>query len=200
MLTRVQYRRQVGLGGKKMEVAKHAVFKNELRSAKDAENPHPQFGFTCLHYSVSEASGSIRINVKNKLDTAGRVRVCTIDQEAKAGDDYEKVDEILEFTGQEKDGLKYITVTINDDDNWEPDEDFWVQLYEPVDGPIENAPLLKGGDTKTIVTIIDDDKPGSIAFEDSKPIKAVASSGKAEIKIVRKNGSDGKVTVDYETV
>jgi len=26
--------------------------------------------------------------------------------------------------------------------------------------------MLKGGDTKTIVTIIDDDKPGSIAFED----------------------------------
>lgn len=175
MLTRVQYRRQVGLGGKKMEVAKHAVFKNELRSAKDAENPHPQWGFTCLHYSVSEASGSIRINVKNKLNTAGKVRVCTIDQEARAGDDYEKVDEILEFTGQEKDGLKFITVTINDDDNWEPDEDFWVQLYEPVDGPIENAPMLIGGDTKTIVTIIDDDKPGSIAFEDSKPIKAVAS-------------------------
>lgn len=57
MLSRVQYRKQVGLGGKKMEVAKHAVFKNELRSAASAENPHPQFGFTCLHYSVSEASG-----------------------------------------------------------------------------------------------------------------------------------------------
>jgi hypothetical protein len=59
---------------------------------------------------------------------------------------------------------------------------------------------LLGGDTKTIVTIIDDDKPGSIAFEDSKPIKAIASNGKAEINIIRKNGSDGKVTVDYETI
>lgn len=37
--------------------------------------------------------------------------------------------------------------------------------------------MLKGGDTKTIVTIIDDDKPGSIAFEEQKPIKAVASEG-----------------------
>lgn len=59
---------------------------------------------------------------------------------------------------------------------------------------------MLGGDTKTIVTIIDDDKPGSIAFEDSKPIKAIASNGKAEINIIRKNGSDGKVTVDYETI
>jgi hypothetical protein len=99
--------------------------------------------------------------------------------------------------------LKFITVKINDDDNWEPDEDFWVQLYEPSDPnsvPIENATKLEGGDTKTIVTIIDDDKPGSIAFEESKPIKAIASTGKAEIRIVRKNGSDGTVTVDYETV
>jgi len=69
--------------------------------------------------------------VKNKLNEAGSVRVCTIDQEAFAGDDYEKVDTILHFTGNEKDGLLSITVKINDDDNWEPDEDFWVQLYEP---------------------------------------------------------------------
>lgn len=129
--------------------------------------------------------------------------MCTIDQEAKDGDDYEKVDTVLRFDGNEKDGLKFITVKINDDDNWEPDEDFWVQLYEasdPATTPIEKARKLEGGDTKTIVTIIDDDKPGSIAFEESKPIKAIASTGKAEIKIVRKNGSDGTVTVEYETV
>jgi hypothetical protein len=94
-------------------------------------------------------------------------------------------------------------VIINDDDNWEPDEDFWIQLYEPSDPsttPIEQAIPLRGGDTKTIVTIIDDDKPGSIAFEESKPVKAVASTGKAEIHIIRKNGSDGLLTVNWETV
>lgn len=69
-----------------------------------------------------------------------------------------------------------------------------------MEGPIENAVKMNGGDTKTVVTIIDDDKPGSIAFEETKPIKAIASLGKAEVVIVRKNGSDGKVTVDYETV
>jgi hypothetical protein len=37
--------------------------------------------------------------VKNKLNEAGSVRVCTIDQEAKDGDDYEKVDEVLHFSG-----------------------------------------------------------------------------------------------------
>lgn len=60
---------------------------------------------------------------------------------------------------QEGDTEKYIEVVINDDDSWEPDEDFHVQLYEDTG---ENGELieLKGKDTNTRVTIIDDDKPG----------------------------------------
>lgn len=57
MLTRIQYRKNIGLGGKKQAIAKGAVFKNELKSAKDCQDPNEDFGFTCLHYSVSEASG-----------------------------------------------------------------------------------------------------------------------------------------------
>jgi|TARA_B110000305_G_scaffold215137_1_gene252388 hypothetical protein len=37
------------------------------------------------------------IHIINKTGEAGKVRVKTIDQEAKAGDDYEAVDEILDF-------------------------------------------------------------------------------------------------------
>lgn len=47
----------MGLGGKRQAIAKGAVFKNELKSAKDAIDPNDYFGFNCLHYSVSEASG-----------------------------------------------------------------------------------------------------------------------------------------------
>jgi len=58
------------------------------------------------------------------LKTQGMVRVVTIDKEAKAGDDYKHVNEVLEFTnGQAED---FIEVTIHDDDDWEPDEDFLV--------------------------------------------------------------------------
>jgi hypothetical protein len=46
-------------------------------------------------------------------------------------------------------------VTIYDDDNWEPDEDFFVQLKDA-----DTGQNLHGQDTKTRVTIIDDDKPG----------------------------------------
>jgi hypothetical protein len=36
--------------------------------------------------------------ILNKKGTAGSVRVCTQDAEAKAGEDYEKLDKIVTFT------------------------------------------------------------------------------------------------------
>lgn len=86
---------------------------------------------------------------------------------------------------------------INDDDNWEPDEDFHVQLKDP-----DTGDNLKGKDTRTRVTIIDDDKPGQISFEEIKGhIKALAAEKNTtcEIVLIRKNGCDGLVEVGYKT-
>jgi len=63
----------------------------------------------------------------------------------------------------------------------------------------DNTYLL-GKDTRTRVTIIDDDKPGQICFEETKGIKALASEEYVDITLIRKNGVDGIVTVDYKTV
>jgi solute carrier family 8 (sodium/calcium exchanger) len=126
----------------------------------DESEKNENFGFSCLHYSVSEASGSLRITILNKKLEAASVHVTTIDDAAIAGDDYEKVDKRIDFKpGQASD---YIEVIINDDDNWEPDEDFYVQLYDP-----NTMQELPGKDTRTRVTIIDDDKPGQICFEEN---------------------------------
>jgi len=59
---------------------------------------------------------------------------------------------------------------------------------------------LSGKDTRTKITILDDDKPGQVCFKEDKQIKTLATDSHAEIVIVRKNGSDGKVTVDFKTV
>lgn len=58
---------------------------------------------------------------------------------------------------------------------------------------------MVGKDTRTRVTIIDDDKPGQICFEETKGVKALASEEFVDIVLLRKNGSDGKVTVDWKT-
>ena len=81
-----------------------------------------------------------------------------MDDQAVAGEDFEPVDELLEF----RDGQKITTfdVVIKDDEDWEPDEDFYVQLYDA-----ETDRPLDGLDCRSKVTIIDDDKPGQIGFE-----------------------------------
>ena len=133
MLNRIKYRKQVGnmMNGKRPVIGKGEIIRQEHAHADllDEKVKNEFFGFKCLHYSVSEASGSIQIHVHNKKGMASSVRVCTIDAEAKAGDDYEEVKQTLEFKAGEF--VKFISVKIRDDDNWEPDEDFYVQLYNP---------------------------------------------------------------------
>ena len=78
MLTRAGYRK-TGLSGRPKIMAKGAVFKQELKSSEHVDNKHEDFGFPCLHYSVSEASGSLKIAITNKRGTSCAVRVRTID-------------------------------------------------------------------------------------------------------------------------
>jgi len=197
MISRIKYRKQVNnmMTGKRPVIAKYEKMKLEHAHADqlDENVKNEFFGFQCLHYSVSESSGKLTIAVVNKKRKAGVVRACTIDGDAKANEDYKPFDGVIEFGNGED--TKTFDVIINDDDNWEPDEDFFVQLYDP-----NSNEELVGQDTKTRVTIIDDDKPGQICFENTKGIKVAPTEEQCEVKVIRKNGSDGRVTVDYETV
>jgi hypothetical protein len=60
MLSRAKYRRQVqgGFTGKRPAIAKGEIMRAEHEHAEflDEALKHPDFGFNCLHYSVSEAS------------------------------------------------------------------------------------------------------------------------------------------------
>lgn len=95
MLTRIKYRHQVGnsLTGKKPVVAKGEVIKLEHAHATSLEEKdrNPFFGFRCLHYSVSEGSGSLRVFIDNKKGIAKTIIIKTLDAEATAGEDYEAV-------------------------------------------------------------------------------------------------------------
>lgn len=86
-------------------------------------------------------------------------------------------------------------VKIIDDEGWEPDEDFFIQLYQP-----GTNTKLEGADCCTRVTIIDDDEPGQLSFEYPMGVQVTPEEGEVKIKIKRDRGSDGVVTVDYETI
>lgn len=59
-----------------------------------------------------------------------------------------------------------VQIKIIDDENWEPDEDFFVELYNVSDGQ-----RLMGEDTRTRITIMDDDRPGMLAFAEKKQVR-----------------------------
>lgn len=83
-----------------------------------------------------------------------------------------------------------------DDDDWNPDKELALELYDP-----ETKFKLTHKDTRTIVTIIDDDKPGFLSFNEKKgSIKHIATEEECTVGVVRTNGSDGKITCRYRTV
>ena len=196
MLSRIAYRKAVANNGgaKKISIKKGDVFKLEHMNAQslDQSTTNKQFGFKCLHYSVSESCGAFKLPIHNKAGTACAVHVRTVDDQAVAGEDYEAFDGVVTFDAGQQ--WREIAIKIKDDDDWEPDEDFFVELYDA-----DTKEPLTGSDTRCRVTIIDDDKPGQICFEEKTTVKALASTATAAVVILRKNGSDGQVTVDYET-
>lgn len=121
------------------------------------------------------------------------VHVRTVDDTAEANEDYKPFIGNIGFEAGE--AVKEVAIGIIDDEKWEPDEDFFVELADP-----DTKVLLPGADTRCRVTIIDDDKPGQICFASKDTVKVMANAENAEVIIKRKNGSDGIVTVNYETV
>lgn len=101
MISRIKYRKQVNnfMTGKRPVIAKYEKMKLEHAHADalDENLKNEFFGFMCLHYSVSESSGKLTIQVVNKKKDVAKVRVTTVDGDARANEDYIPFDGILEF-------------------------------------------------------------------------------------------------------
>ena len=80
---------------------------------------------------MSESSEFLKIKVVNKKHKAGAIGIRTVElpDGAKPVKDFGPIDKILEFkNGQE---IIEIEVSIVDDDQWDPDKEFSVELYDP---------------------------------------------------------------------
>jgi hypothetical protein len=62
----------------------------------------------------------------------------------------------------------------------------------------QECPSLSGSDTRTRITIIDDDFPGMLGLT-AKEIDIHKSEGKLMLSIERTNGSDGKISCRVKT-
>lgn len=158
LIERLAYRKQNrGKDFVKLKGVKGQIENTELQKVTD---PNEQIGFKCLHYSVAESSGNVEVTIIKKspnLELTFGYR--TIADTAVAPKDYTHVDEVI--TMKKREAEKVIYIPIVDDDEWEPDLDFYIELYDPAkqqEDP-ENS-RLPGDDTKCKVTILDEDYPG----------------------------------------
>jgi solute carrier family 8 (sodium/calcium exchanger) len=102
----------------------------EMADSQKQNELNSQIGFKCLHYSVTESAGVVKIIILKKSDGAMSLKVRTVDGSAQAGEDYFPIDREITFTKNQREAT--VDVEIKDDDDWEPDEDFFVELYDPV--------------------------------------------------------------------
>eukprot|EP00232_Nephroselmis_pyriformis_P022302 CAMPEP_0182866928 /NCGR_PEP_ID=MMETSP0034_2-20130328/8450_1 /TAXON_ID=156128 /ORGANISM="Nephroselmis pyriformis, Strain CCMP717" /LENGTH=894 /DNA_ID=CAMNT_0024999261 /DNA_START=354 /DNA_END=3038 /DNA_ORIENTATION=- len=153
---------------------------------------NPIFAFRSRAYSVLESAGHAKITVirGGPMNDTVTVDYFTEEGTADAGSDFTETKGTLTF----KPGVEsqVIKVPITDDDQYEPDETFTVNLANPSHG---GSLLMESVE----VTIIDDDEPGIFSF-DKVHYEVGEIDGKCVLTVIRRRGCDGVVTVDYETV
>ena len=150
-------------------------------------------GFRARHYSVAENSGTVIVTVIKRAEGIFQVGCRTVNGTAHAGEDFKHIDEILSFDESETE--KNVEVPIVMTEGWEPDEDFYLELYS-VSDPAKRR--LKGDDTRTAITILDEDSPGVLSFE-TRHLKVRRKDQKAFIKVIRTEGADCDVQCKVQT-
>lgn len=171
--------------------------KNQIENFSGAvkvRHENPKVGFKCMHYAVSEASGFIKITIAKKnssIEESFGVR--TKDKTARAGIEYQAYDEVINM--KKRDVYTEVEIPIIDNTEWQPDMEFFIELY---DYSVAGKPRLPGDDTQTLVTILDEDFPGTLGFEETD-LKVAKGQDYVDVKIVRKQGADGEISCMFRT-
>lgn len=160
LFERFAFRKQHAIGGTAEFLSlKGQKFQVENAPINPILDPNPNVGFKCLHYSVTESAGTAKITIIKKLPNQEyRIGVRTREGTAKNQRDYDDIDQVITIKPNESEAT--IEVRIHDDDDWNPDNDFFAELYD-----INTKRKLSGDDTECKVTILDEDFPGKLQFK-----------------------------------
>jgi len=147
--------------------------------------------------AVLENIGTFKVLVSRhgNLNDTVQVKVETIDGSANEGEDYHAINEVLTFEPYVKE--KEISVTIVDDNQWEPDEEFFIKLGQVHFG---SGGEVKLGRTSIMeIKILNDDEPGTFQF-DKRGHLVKESCGDARLSVTRTNGADGDISLKWRTI
>lgn len=215
---------------------KHLIGGSRQFTAQSANHTTSKILLGASAYAVNESSQRVEIQIVRTgfLNHHQCVRWETRDGTAIAGDDYEQCSGIVHFAAvtdgaaQHGTETRTITIPIVDDDLYEPDEVFYVDLkkvdlatagkllrrqaadttkpsVEPVDKDLIDFESITytdyefGPHQTAEITIINDDCPGEFEFEQKEHV-VVAGSADVAISIVRKNGCDGTIQLNLKTI
>ena len=128
LLERFAYRKQTGTQNRrdfiKLKGAKGQIAHEEVK----VENENDTVGFKCLHYSVTESNGHVEVSIVKKVATDLIIGVRTVPGTAVAPKDFTHIDDLI--TIKKRDTEFKLKIPIVDDEEWEPDLDFFIELYD----------------------------------------------------------------------
>lgn len=193
LFERFAYRRANQISGNKDFLAvKGQRFQVENQPTRPVKRENKVIGFKCMHYSVTESAGTVKIAIKRKtLHQELSFGVRTREDTAKVGRDYDHIDNVI--TLKENEEERIIEVKIHDDDEWNPDNDFYVELYDT-----RTKKRLMGDDAECKVTILDEDFPGKLVFKDTE-VMGSRRNNKVEVVVNRVEGTDGSISCQIRT-
>lgn len=145
---------------------------------------------------MAESAGAVEICIIKKEKAVSHeitVGIRTVSGTAAENVNFVPFDEVV--TIKKKDDQYILKVEIIDNHDWQPDLDFHIELYDP---NIEDYPKMEGDDTGCKVTVLDEDVPGTLSFENTD-LRVSKSAKKVDITIVRSEGSDGKINCMVRT-
>jgi solute carrier family 8 (sodium/calcium exchanger) len=187
----------------------HPVLSMKLKEVYDTVNASPDVPdyhqndksiveFESASHAVPESVGKFNITVvrHGRMDNTVRVKVESFDGSAKAGSDYVQVSEQLVFGPYAKD--REVSISIIDDNQWEPDEEFFLRL-SIVDDGLKKRDVVLGRLPIMEIVILNDDNPGIISFK-KRGILVKESCKVCTLDVERVNGADGEVSVDWKTI
>ena len=97
LMKRTMYRKMNAVAQSRPAIKKGEKYRKEhvMAANYDKSQRNLQWGFKCLHLSVSEANHVASITIENKQGIKGEITVKTRDDTATALDDYEAIDTLL---------------------------------------------------------------------------------------------------------
>mmetsp|Transcript_46286 Transcript_46286/g.83441 ORF Transcript_46286/g.83441 Transcript_46286/m.83441 type:complete len:532 (+) Transcript_46286:134-1729(+) len=204
--------KQIASGRAQPETKQKIPSKKVVPMDEAEEEPEPTDSIAILEWkamkvAVMENAGHVDLMVMRSgaLDQTVSVDYITKDGTAKKDSDYNHVEGTLTFGPDVIEQM--ITIKIIDDVAYEDDEEFYVDLFNPIVSAgiagkmiAPDAKATLGRTSKMTVVIIDDDLPGVISFEKEQvTCREQEKDSKAEFIVERKSGACGKVSIKFAT-